>query len=439
MKQAMIFFVTFCLAVSIQAQQRGSEVLITINGNKNLQLSLDGRDYPVTSSSISGNKTTLSITNLDMQQHTLLVTRINENNNRSQRISVPFNLRNRFDMHVKVNGNGSLELIETRRYWQNDNHVAMSDANFSILLRNVRNQRSLNGRRTVVNNAFNVSNTYFTTSQVVQLLRQVTSESYRLQLAKTSYPLITDKNNFRLVSDLLTSESSRNQLEEYVNNYNDDSDDDYDDNGNGNAGVAMSDADFSTLLRRIQQQWPVRTQLNSITESFNDGNNNFTSYQARQLIQIVDAEDSRLQLAKLSYRSITDPANFSQVSNLLTRQASRDELNAYINNSNNGGTTNTAMSTADFNTLYQTISGQFFPNEQMNSLTTTFNNTSYYFTTAQARQLIQLVSYESNRLQLAKLSYRTITDRNNFSQLYDIFSSQASKTELDNYVRTYAN
>ena len=88
---------------------------------------------------------------------------------------------------------------------------------------------------------------------------------------------------------------------------------------------------------------------------------------------------------------------------------------------------------------YKTIEGQYFPNQQMSSLTTTFNNTSYYFTTAQARQLIQLVSYESNRLQLAKLSYRTITDRNNFSQLYDILSSQASRNELDSYVKAYTN
>lgn len=433
-----MFLVTICLGVSMYAQQQVSEVIITVHGNKNLQLSLDGRDYAVTGSNISGNKTTLSITNLGLQQHTLLVTRTNQNNNRTERISVPFNLRSRYDMNVKVNGNGSLELIETRRNRQYDNRVAMSDANFSVLLRNVRNQRTLNGRRTVVVNAFNVNNTYFTTSQVVQLLRQVTSESYRLQLAKTSYPLITDNNNFQQVSDLLTSQSSRNQLEEYITNYNDNNDDDAED-GDVNAGVAMSDADFNTLLRRIQQQWPVRTQLNSITESFNDGNNNFTSYQARQLIQIVDAEESRLQLAKLSYRSITDPANFIQVSNLLTRQVSKDELNAYINNGNTVITTNTAMTPAEFNTLYQTISGQFFPNEQMNSLTTAFNNTSYYFTTAQARQLIQLVSYESNRLQLAKLSYRTITDRNNFGQLYDILSSQASKNELDNYVRNYTN
>ena len=433
MKQAIIIFVTFCLAASLYAQQRVSETIITVNGNKNLQLSLDGRDYAIISSNISGNKTTISISNLEIRQHTLVVTRTGKNSNRSERISTTFNLRNRFDMLVKVNGNGSLELIETKNNLQNDNYVAMNEANFNILLRNVRNQRSVNGKRIVIDNAFSVDNNYFTTSQVVQMLRLVNSESYRLQLSKSSYPRITDRNNFGQLNNLLNSQASRNELQDYVDNY----DDVYDEENYTN--VAMSDANFNALLKSTQQQWQANAKLNSLTDVFNSSNNYFTAYQARQLIMLVDAEDSRLGLAKISYRTIVDPTNFNQVANLLTSQASKDQLTVFINNYNNSGTTTIAMLESDFNTLYETIEGQYFPNQQMSSLTTTFNNTSYYFTTAQARQLIQLVSYESNRLQLAKLSYRTITDRNNFSQLYDILSSQASRNELDSYVKAYTN
>jgi hypothetical protein len=177
--------------------------------------------------------------------------------------------------------------------------------------------------------------------------------------------------------------------------------------------------------------------MNSLTNAFNTTNNYFTTYQASQLIQIVSGESNRLQLAKLSYRSITDPDNFSQLYNLLNSQASKDELTAYVNNYNTGGNSKTAMTDGSFTALYQTIQGQFFPNEKMSSLTNTFNTTGYYFTSAQAKQLIQLVSFESNRLQLAKLSYRTITDRGNFNQVYDLFNSQASRDELDAYVKAY--
>jgi len=143
-------------------------------------------------------------------------------------------------------------------------------------------------------------------------------------------------------------------------------------------------------------------------------------------------------LAKLSYRSITDPGNFNLIYNLLNSQASKNELAVYLNTNYNTGTVvNVAMTDATFNTLYQTIQGQYLPFEKMNSLSGAFNNTRNYFTSAQAKQLIPLVSLESNRLQLAKLSYRTITDRNNFTQLYELLNSQASRNELDAYAKAY--
>jgi hypothetical protein len=60
-----------------------------------------------------------------------------------------------------------------------------------------------------------------------------------------------------------------------------------------------------------------------------------------------------------------------------------------------------------------------------------------YFSSAQAKQLVQMVSSETNRLQLAKSSYRTVVDRNNFNQLYDLFNSAANRNELDAYVKAY--
>jgi DNA polymerase IIIc chi subunit len=277
--------------------------------------------------------------------------------------------------------------------------------------------------------AFNNTANHFTTSQASQLIQIVSSEANRLQLAKLSYKSITDQGNFNQIYSLLSTQASKNELAAYINsNYNNDN----------NPSGAMTDANFNSLYNTIQQQWPVGTQMNSLTSAFNNTANHFTTNQASQLIQIVSAEANRLQLAKLSYRSITDPANFNQIYNLLSTQASKNELTAYLNtNYNTGIEAKVAMTEANFNTLYQTIQAQYLPFEQMKSLTSVFNNTSYYFTSAQAKQLIPLVSLESNRLQLAKLSYRTIVDRGNFSQLYELLNSQAGKNELDAYVKAY--
>ena len=60
---------------------------------------------------------------------------------------------------------------------------------------------------------------------------------------------------------------------------------------------------------------------------------------------------------------------------------------------------------------------------------------SNYFSTEQAKKLIGMVSSESNRVELAKLSFDNIVDNQNFRQIYDLLTSQSSKDEVDNYIK----
>jgi DNA polymerase IIIc chi subunit len=426
MKKVSILLIGFLSSMSIQAQQKTSAVSIIVNGSKNLQMSIDERNSNLYNNKALVEKTTVSMDNLAIGQHSLLVVRTNQNNDRTERIATTFNLRYDYDMLIKVNRNGSLELIETKHTGTSDNLVAMSSSEFNILLSNVRNQRSTIRRSSAITNAFN-NKYYFTTSQVIQLLQLVNSESSRIQLAKQSYSNITDRGNFYQLYELLNSQAGRNELEDFVDNYNDDR----------NSYTAMSDANFNILFQDIKKQWPDNIQMNSLTNAFINTNNYFSSYQASQLIQLTNSENNRLQLAKLSYRSITDPGNFNQVYNLISSQAGKNELTAYVNNYNNGISPDMAMSDANFNILYQDINRQWSDNTQMTSLTNAFNNTNNFFSSYQASQLIQLINGENNRLQLAKLSYRSITDRGNFNQVASLISSQPGKNELTAYVNNY--
>jgi hypothetical protein len=446
MKQVSIFFVclltTFSVLgqpdmsvpvqpnMSVLAERNMNAVTITVNGNKTLQITVDGKDYNIINNAPIGNKTTIEIGDLESGQHTFQVTRTDQNTRRREKISTIFNLRRRYDMLINVNLNGSLELIEKMNFQNNGNRPVMNSPDFTKLLNNVKYQRTTSGKRNVITNAFNVTNNYFSCSQVSLLLQQINNETYRLELAKLSYHTVADPNNFNLIYNLLNSQASRNELDAFVNNFNNNEDDDL----NG----TMSDVSFNSLFETIQQQWPVSTQMNSLTNAFNNSNNYFTSYQASRLIQIVSAESNRLQLAKLSYRSTVDRDNFYQVYELLKSQASRNELENFVNNYHEGGNTGTSMTDASFNNLYQTIQQQRPVSTQMNSLTSIFNNSNNYFTTYQASRLIQLVGAESNRLQLAKLSYRNLTDPANFSQVYSLLSTQAAKNELAAYVANYS-
>lgn len=430
MKQIAILFIGLLTAISVQAGKNtgGNNLTVNVNGNKNLQMTVDGRNINLSNSSILGNKTTIVLNTLEMGPHTLQITRTDLNSMRTVQIYVPFNLRSNYEMLINVNNNGSLELRENLKPGISDNQVSMNKSDFNILLRNVKAHRSASKKRNIISNEFDNPDKYFTTNQVVQLLLLVNAENFRLQLAKLSYRSVTDRINFFQVYDLLKSQAGKDELVAYVHNFNEDH----------HANSAMNNAGFNTLYQTIQQQWPEDKQMNLLSNTFNNTVSYFSVYQASQLIQIVGEESDRLLLAKLSYRSITDPGNFYQIYYLLSTKESRNELADYLNNNYSTGTAaNVAMAAVNFNTLYQNIQGQNLPFEKMNSLISVFSNTRNYFTSSQAKQLIPLVSLESNKLQLAKLSYRTITDRSNFAQLYDLFDSQATRDELEAYVRAY--
>jgi hypothetical protein len=115
----------------------------------------------------------------------------------------------------------------------------------------------------------------------------------------------------------------------------------------------------------------------------------------------------------------------------------------YNNRGDNGGYNRypnqniSAMPDASFNQLLQNAKGKWFQSGKVSAVRSAFDNTSNYFSTYQVRQLLQIITSESSRLDLAKESYKNVTDKNYFNQLYDLFSNQSYRNELDNYVRSY--
>jgi hypothetical protein len=107
--------------------------------------------------------------------------------------------------------------------------------------------------------------------------------------------------------------------------------------------------------------------------------------------------------------------------------------NRYPNNQNNMP----AMSDAAFNQVFQNVRSKMVQLAKVTAVRDAFNNTANYFSTYQTRQLLGQITSETNRLELAKASYRNVVDKISFSQLYDLFSSQAHRDELDRYVRSY--
>ena len=209
--------------------------------------------------------------------------------------------------------------------------------------------------------------------------------------------------------------------------------------GNNNQNmVAMSVTDFNNLYSSIRNQWGSAKKMTLVSDAFANTNYYFTTAQAKQLIQLVNSQSNRFTLTKASYRSITDPTNFTQMYDVLNSQSHRDQLAAYVT-TYNAGSSSTAMTASRFNTIYKTAQRQSTTNSKVSYIYNVFTNTNNYFTVAQARQLVQLAPDEANRLYLAKISYRSIIDRTNFSQMNALLNSQANRNELNIFVSTYDN
>ena len=319
-------------------------------------------------------------------------------------------------------------------YSADNSSTAMSTANFNTIYRNAQRQSTVNSRVSYIYNAFANTNHYFSVAQARQLVQLVTDETNRLYLAKISYRAVVDKQNFSQMNNLLSTQTARNELTTFVNNY--------DVSNPVYTKVAMKDTEFNTLYRSIQNRFGIGAKMSALNDVFDNETYFFTTSQARQLIQLVSSDNNRLQLAKASYDNIIDQSNFSQVYDILSTSA-RGELEAYV--SGNDGmitnptvTTKTPMTTGTYNSLYNSVRNTWGFGAKMSELTEIFDNESYYFTVSQAKQLIQLVSSETNRLQLAKAAYGNITDPENFTLMYDVLSSQSSKNDLSNYVNTYS-
>ena len=425
MKTIFFFLLSCTAAISVLAQSV-STVTINVRGNTTQSIVIDNKDFSVQNDYNTNANTPIVVSNLQSGQYTLQIKRSDEVNPSS----TVFTTRTGYDLQITITANGSVQLKETK--WRADNNSgqyrqAMSVTDFNNLYTGIRNKRQSANRMMMVSDAFANTNYYFTTAQAKQLIQLVNSQSNRFTLAKASYRSISDPTNFPQIYDVLNSQSYRDQLSDYVSTYN-----------AGSSSTAMTASMFNTIYRTAQRQATTNSKVSYIYNSFTNTNNYFTVAQARQLVLLAPDEANRLYLAKISYRSIIDRNNFSQMNALLNSQASRNELNTFVNTYDNSNPvyTRIAMKEAEYNTLYRDIQNRYGINAKMSALSNVFATENYYFTTAQAKQLIQLVSDENNRFELAKASYDNIVDQANFNQLYDIFS-YSSRNALEVYVRDH--
>ena len=93
------------------------------------------------------------------------------------------------------------------------------------------------------------------------------------------------------------------------------------------------------------------------------------------------------------------------------------------------------MNDRDFRSVLQAMEKEWFEGNKIKSATHVVKNNR--LTTAQVKQIMQLFSFENNKLEVAKQAYANTVDKRNFSSVNDLFSFQNSKDELARFIRNF--
>jgi hypothetical protein len=101
----------------------------------------------------------------------------------------------------------------------------------------------------------------------------------------------------------------------------------------------------------------------------------------------------------------------------------------------NGGNFGRTLSDAEFNNVLDNISQERSESNMMKSATQII--TTNYFSAEQVKEMLQLFSFENNKLELAKLAYDKTVDQRNYFVVNDVFSFNSSKDELARYIRNH--
>lgn len=316
----------------------------------------------------------------------------------------------------------------------------MSNEQFSILLRKVRNHVKNSSRYEAALAVVNDTNNHFNTSQLKMLLESFEGDEQRLTLATQAFTGVSDKLNYATLANVLSIQANKDALASFiisqdrtttVYSYSE------------SFKTPMDDANFSTTISDIEKQWQEGARLSTIIDVLDKQSSYFTSAQAKQLISLVYDESSRLHLAKAAYSKVIDPENFSLMYELITPAEMLKNLKTYIGANahsismvHNSG--KIALTDAAFVNRLTVTKNHFRNKSIIKDVNNFFADGNNYFTSYQSRQMILLINGESDRLNAAKAAYRGITDPSNFAaQMSDLFNSQKSRDELQTYIDNY--
>jgi hypothetical protein len=323
------------------------------------------------------------------------------------------------------------------------------------------NINSMSNATSKINYATNfANNNCLYANQIKQISMLFSNDQDKLTFAKASYRNCWDKDNFYDVYDAFAYFSNVFRLHDYVisqrgtNNNNNTTtvvtttyefpNYTYPDYSNyfGITGCNMpiDEATFNTNYQGFRMS---KLAENAKVISIKDFINKtcLSTAQIMKLANIPPTESNRLDILKSSYPRVYDRGNYSYAEQLLTNQTYRLDFEAFLKQ--NGGTTTTIITTntnctvsaSDMTDIKKSINAASFDNTKITTAKQILA-AKKCFSVAQIKEILQLFSFESSKLEVAKYAYDFCIDKSNYYQVNDVFSFSSSKDDLTKYVQS---
>ncbi|MEI6312771.1 MAG: DUF4476 domain-containing protein [Bacteroidota bacterium] len=166
--------------------------------------------------------------------------------------------------------------------------------------------------------------------QLMRITALIENESYRLDILKTFIARIYDRGNFNYAAQLLTIEPYKNDYINYCNTISGSTTpppvsvpvDSF-------AFCKVTTDDFNSMQATIQNISFSSTKVSQIKTLMNT--RCFTANQVKLLMNQLDYENDKLEIAKYGYAKCIDKNNYFSVNDAFSYSSSITQLNDYIN------------------------------------------------------------------------------------------------------------
>lgn len=323
-----------------------------------------------------------------------------------------------------------------------------------------------------------IKNSCLTSAQAKQITQTFQSDFHRLDFAMDAFHKTIDAHDFYEVFDSFIYFSNAFRLHDYILSYQKELHSDVKDkkvdevvkvikeevkapniqfpkynypsvfqyNGERQCERPLSDEVFMDIAQQLVAQ---NNDFNKLTVASVGALSHCLSVeQLMKLASLLSTDENKLTFLIKAYPSVFDPGNYLSVQQVFTSNITREKLNLFLLNQNKVeeiteeveviSIQSCEVSAEEFKEITASISEATFENTKMN-LAKSILSQKQCFSSSQIKTMVNLMTFDRTKLELAKFAYDYCTDSDNYFKLNSAFGHSSTQNELIEFVNSKQN